>query len=71
MNEFFKYILKNLKKVSIEILSGLAIIGSTIFLLTIPLLFLIGIMEKEPILCAISVFAGIVVIVVRKLFDLI
>lgn len=70
MNEYFKYVLKNLKGMIIGLLNALFIISLIILIFTIPILFLTGITNKEPILCILSVFACIIFILVKSFFDM-
>ena len=74
MNEYFKCVLKNLKGMIIGLLNALFIIGLIILIFAIPFLFLTGIMNKEPILCIlsvlVSVLAGIIFILVKSFFDM-
>jgi len=70
MNKYFKYVLKNLKMISIGLLDALIIVVLIILIFAIPLLFITGIMEKQPILCVLSVLGGIIFILIKSFFDM-
>ena len=71
MNEYFKYVLKNLKEISLGFLFALTIIVLAVLVFAIPILFIVGITAKQPNLCLISILGGIIVILVKSFFDMI
>lgn len=70
MNEYFKYVLENLKELGLGLLCALTIITLAVLVFAIPLLFIVGITAGKPILCVLSVLGGIIFILVKSYFDM-